>query len=112
MRLQMYERLNSHLHKPNTHQIDCILNHRYIPTIKDFIPLNFATRIGRDLEKFMDDLISDPNKSSQKITGYIQFIREKLESIIEYKEVCLFVGDKSQCETKLIETIDFLNITK
>lgn len=109
MRLQMYERFNSSLHEPNTHQIDCILNHRYIPTIQKFIPLDFATRFGRDLKKFVDDLISDPNKSSQKITGYIQFIREELESIIAYKEVCLFVGDKSQCETKLIEIRNFLD---
>ena len=109
MRLNMYERLNSHLHKPNTHHIDCILKHRYIPAIKDFIPIEYATRLGRDLEKFMDDLIRDPNQSGQKITGYIRVIRKKLESIIKHKEVRLFVGDKSQCERKLRETIDFLD---
>ena len=111
MRLNMYERFNSHLREPDTHQIDCILKHRYIPTIHDFIPTMFATRLGRDLKKFMDDLILDPDKSSQKITNYIRFIRKELESIIEYKKVCLFVGDKSQCERKLIETIDFLDST-
>ena len=34
MRLNMYEVLNSHLHEPNTHQIDCILKHRYISRTK------------------------------------------------------------------------------
>ena len=109
MRLQMYERLNSHIHEPNTHQIDCILKHRYIPTIQDFIPIDYATHFGRDLENFLDDFMRDPNKSSQKITGYIRSIRQELESIIKYKEVRLFVGDKSQCESKLRETIDFLD---
>lgn len=109
MRLQMYERFNSSLHEPNTHQIDCILNHRYIPTIQKFIPLDFATRFGRDLKKFVDDLISDPNKSSQKITDYIRFIREELESIMEYKKVQLFTGDETQCEKKMIEIRNFLD---
>ena len=110
MRLQMYEKLNSHPHEPNTHQIDCILNHRYIPTIQSFIPLIFATQLGNDLKKFLDDLIGDLNNpSSQKLMNYIEFLRDKHESIIEYKEVCLFVGDKSQCERKLRETVDFLD---
>ena len=46
MRLQMYERINTHLHKPNTHQIDCILNHRYISSIQDFIPPEYCTATG------------------------------------------------------------------
>lgn len=109
MRLNMYERLNSHLHKPDTHQMDCILKYRYISTIQDFIPSIYATPIGRDLKKLLDDLIGDLNNSSQKIIDYISFIQSKLESIIEYKKVCLFIGDKTQCETKLIETRNFLD---
>lgn len=110
MRLNMYERFNSSLHRPNTHQIDCILNHRYIPTIQDFIPSIFATPIGRDLQAFLDDLIGDlNNNSSQKIMNYIEFMQEKLESTIKYKEVQLFTGDETQCETKLIEIRNFLD---
>ena len=110
MRLNMYERLNSHLHEPNTHQIDCVLNHRYIPTIQNFIPLIYATPIGRDLKKFLDDLIGDlNNSSSQKLMSYIAFLQDKHESIIKYKKASLFIGDKTQCEAKLRETIDFLD---
>ena len=109
MRLNLYERLNSHLHKPNTHQIDCILNHRYISTIQDFIPIEFSTPIGRDLKKLLDDLTGDTSKLSQKLFSYILFIQKELESIMEYKKVHLFTGDETQCETKLREIRNFLD---
>ena len=110
MRLNMCERLNSHLHKPKTHIIDCTLKHRYIPTIQDFIPSIYSTPMGYDLKKLLDDLIGDlNNNSSQKVINYIAFIREKFESIMEYKEVDLFTGDETQCEMKLREIRNFLD---
>ncbi len=101
--LNIYGQSNNR-YKPNTHSIECVLNHKYISSIQDFIPIEFRLDRLLNLEKSVEQIIETP----RSITMFLMHIKDKFESIMTHKKIRLFTGSEEDCKRKLAETIDFL----
>lgn len=102
--LNIQEEINSHLRKNDTHRIECVLDHKYISSLQDFIPIEFRLDRLLNLEKSISQITDTP----KSIKMFLTHIREKFESIMEYKKMTLFTGNESDCKKKLTETISFI----